>query len=120
MAQVDPVVLRFELLRTRAAIERAELRAAVLDLRTSTAPLRSVIGFVSGLAPRGEGQRGGFAPFVRTIVGLVRERPWLLSALATGVTRAGMRRWLVLGAVAALVAVIVRRVVARAPSLPED
>jgi hypothetical protein len=112
MAHVDPVALRFELLRTRAAIERAELRAAVLELRSSTASLRTVIGFFSGHAPKGEGRREGIGSLVLTIVGLLRERPWLLSALATVATRRGLRRWLVLGAVAALVTVLVRRVVA--------
>lgn len=106
MQRIDPVVLRLELLRVRAAIERAELRAAVLDLRASTAPVRSLIGLVSG----GKRSRDdGFAVMVRAAVELLRERPWLLSTVAAFATRRRAWRWLVPGALALLVAMAVRR-----------
>lgn len=119
MARIDPDALRLELLRTRAAIERAELRAAVLDLQSALAPVRSVIAFVSGRAPEGAARRRGFAAVVLTVVGLLRDRPWLLSALVSVASRRSARRWLVLGAVAAIVAVAVRRVLAQ-PAPPAD
>jgi hypothetical protein len=115
MTRADPQQLRLELLRMRASIERAELQAAVLDLRSATQPLRRALGVVSGLA-RGDGAgRGGIASLVGPLFALLRERPWLLSAIVTIAARRGARRWLMLGAVTAVVALLVRSMRAKAP-----
>lgn len=117
MARLDQNQLRLEFLRVRASIERAELQAAVLELKRETQTLRRVLGVVSSVAQSGEGRHEGFA-VVRTVIALLRERPWLVSALAAIVTRRGARRWLVLGAVAVVGAWLARRVVARAKAQP--
>lgn len=102
MASLDQTTLRFELLRVRASIERAELRAAVLELKTTTQPLFSLLAAARRLTGQIEGRRGGIAALAGSAFVLLRERPWLLSTLAAIAARRGLRRWLVLGVVAAL------------------
>jgi len=109
----DQARLKLDLLRVRATLERTELRAAVLDLRRSTQPLGRVATAVFGAAQRLAAPRTGSLPLVATVFGLLRERPWLLSTLATVATRRGARRWLLLGGVAAVSAWVVRSLMAR-------
>jgi hypothetical protein len=112
MGRIDQTSLKLELLRARASIERAELRAAVLDLKSTTQPLRRLLGMVSGVAQVAEGRRAGMVSLAGTVFALLRQRPALLSVLVAIVSRRRARRWLALGAVAALVAWFVRGVVA--------
>ena len=102
MARLDQVTLRFELLRMRASVEREELRGAVIELRNATQPLCKVLGAASRIAQRIEGRRGGVVSLAGALFGSLRDHPWLLSTLATIATRRGLRRWLLLGGVAAL------------------
>jgi hypothetical protein len=112
MGRIDQTSLKLELLRVRASIERAELRAAVLDLKSATRPLRRLLGVVSGVAQGAQGQRAGMVSLVGTVFSLLRQRPALLSALVAILSRRRARRWLALGAAAAVVAWFVRGVVA--------
>jgi hypothetical protein len=100
MTHVDPVKLRFELLRARAAVERAEMRMNMRALDRSTRPLRNLIGGVFGSAQRLEGRRPGAASWIANAVGFVRERPWLVSAAMAVLARRRLRRWVMLGGVA--------------------
>ncbi len=118
MARLDDRAIRLELLRTRAALDRAALHAAVAELRASTASVRAVIGLVAGRGNKGDAAGAGIGMLVRAVVGVLRERPWLLSAAATVVGRRGLRRWLVLGAVTVVIAVVVRRMVTPGPAAP--
>ena len=109
MVQLDQHRLKAEILRTRAAIERSELLHAVGELRNSTQTLFGVLGAVSRIT---RGRRAqGLASLAATVLGLVRERPVLLSTLATLAVRRGVPRWVLLGGIAILCAWFVRRAV---------
>lgn len=113
MTHVDPVKLRFELLRARAAVERAELRMNVRALDRGTRPLRNLIGGVFGAAHRLEGRRLGAASWLGTAVGFVRERPWVVSALMAVLARRRLRRWVMLAGIALAGALLARTLHAR-------
>ncbi|HTT13519.1 MAG TPA: hypothetical protein VMG60_21820 [Burkholderiaceae bacterium] len=110
MVQLDQHRLKAEILRTRAAIERSELRYAVGELRNSTQTLFGVLGAVSRIT-RGRRARG-LVSLAATVLGLMRERPLLLSTLAALAARRGVPRWLLLGGIAILCAWFVSRAVA--------
>ena len=114
MARQAQDALRIEALRVRAAIERAEVRAAVLELGDATQPLRRVFGVASGIARTiRETRSSGIGPLAVMLLGVLREQPWLLSSLVTITTRRGRRYWLVLAGVAALAAWFTRSVAQR-------
>jgi hypothetical protein len=120
MSRLDSTLLRFELLRARAAIERAEVRAAMLELRSATRPLYRLVGTAFNAARRMEGHGGsGAASVAGTAFGLLRDRPWLVSAVTALAARRGVRRWLLLGALAALAVWSARRIVRRAQAEAE-
>ncbi|HUL62997.1 MAG TPA: hypothetical protein VLW55_00125 [Burkholderiaceae bacterium] len=115
MARLDQNTLKIELLRVRASIERAEVRAAVLELEDATQRLRGLLRIASGIAQRiTETRSGTIGSLVATLLGLLRERPWLLSTLVTIATRSGRRRWLTLAGVAAIAAWLAHSVAQRA------
>ena len=117
----DQKRLNLELLRMRATLERTELRAAVLDLRRASQPVGNVATAVFGAAQRLAAPRAGSPlPLLGTVLGVIRERPWLVSALATVVTRRSARRWLLLGSVAAASAWLVRSFVAKPEAATSD
>ena len=112
MTASDQTRLNLELLRMRATLERTELRAAVVELRRVAQPVGNIATAVFGAAQRLAAPRTGPLPLLGTVVGFIRERPWLVSTLATVATRRGARRWLLLGGVAAVSAWVVRSLVA--------
>ena len=107
MAHVDHDKVRLELLRTRAALERAQLSAAVAELRGSVQPWYGVLSTVTRITQGAGGP--GLGSLARTVFRLVRGRPLLFSTLATLAARRGARRWLLLGGVAMLCALWVSR-----------
>jgi hypothetical protein len=103
MARLDQTALRLDLLRARGSLERAELQAAVLDLKGATRPLASLLGMASGAAQgltRARRSRAGSVAAM--LVSALRGRAWLLSTLVTLATRRRTRRWLLLGGAVAL------------------
>ena len=98
MTEFEQNVLRVELLRMRAAVERAELRAALFELKAATQPLSGLIGGASRLKQRIETR--GLGTLATTLLALLRTRPLLLSTLATFAMRRRVPRWLVLGTAA--------------------
>lgn len=109
----ETLPLRMELLRTRAALERAEVAAAMDDLRDGTRRLRSLAAVASNL---GAAVSGGGRSLFATAAGAVTGRPWL-AALALGALRAVRRHpWLALAAAGTLAVGII---VARGRSDPE-
>jgi len=114
MARPDQNALKVELLRMRAVIERAEVRAAVLELADATQRPRRVLAAASDFALRIQGARsGGIGSLAGMLLGLLRDRPWLLSTLVTIATRRGRRRWAMLAGVAAVAAWLARSAVHR-------
>ncbi len=86
--------LRLELLRTRAAIERAELAAAVDDLREHTLPLVRLAGVasrVSSIMGAGAGRSGGRRGWIALALAALDQRPWV-GLLLAGALRVARRR----------------------------
>jgi hypothetical protein len=98
--------LRLELLRSRAAIERVELAAAVDDLREHTLPLLRLVGLASrvssivGAGSRLSSPRG----WLSLALTALDQKPWV-GLLLAGALRVARRRplaaALALGAIAA-------------------
>lgn len=118
MPRTDQNALKLELMRVRASVERAELLNAMRELRSATQPLRSLLGAAEALAERLRERRDGLPSLAATAWGLLRERPWLLAALATSAGRRGIPRWVLLGGLAAAAAVA--RFVQRATATPKN
>lgn len=112
MARLDQTLLRIELLRMRAAIERTELRGAIFEFKGATQPVGRLVNAVTGVAQRLDARGSAGASIIGTILGMLRERSWLLPTLATLSTRSSVSRKLLLAAVAGLVAWLVVRLVA--------
>ncbi len=116
--------LRLELLRTRAAIERAELASAVDDLRERTEPLLRVasaasrLGSIMGAGAGRIGSRGGWLSLALT---LLDQKPWL-GLLLAGTLRVARGRplasALALGAV--VVALAARRASTASAETPAE
>ncbi len=107
--------LRLELLRTRAALERAELAGAIDEVREKTVPLLGLAGAVTrvsslvGSASR-LSSRGGW---VTLALAALAQKPWVGLLLAGGLRLARRRP---LAAALALGAVVVATAVHRANS----
>lgn len=109
-------VLRMELLRMRASIERAEMASAMRDLRGGADRLRSFSNLAGGLGAAIAGRSG----WVGLLAALAR-KPWA-AAFALGAVRALKRRPLV-GALVVAVAAAVGVGLSRQPRhepAPED
>ena len=91
--------LRMEMLRMRAAVERAEVAASLRELRGATGRLRNLatVAGTLGAAVSGRGSWMGL------LAGSVTGRPWL-AALALGAVRALKRRPLLAAVTIAAVA----------------
>lgn len=96
--------LRMEMLRMRAAVERAELAAAARELRGGTDRLRSFGNTAGGIGAALAGRSG----WIGLLAALAR-KPWA-TAFALGAVRSMKRRPL-LAAVAMIVAVVGTRFV---------
>lgn len=104
--------LRMELLRMRAQVERADVAAAMRELRTDTRRLRSFAGAAGTLGAVLRGRRD----WLGLIAGTVTGRPWLAAA-ALGALRALKKRpMLAVVAAGALALGIVARGGRRAPA----
>jgi hypothetical protein len=88
--------MRIELLQARAALERAELRAVVGELKDSTRGLRRWSALLTG---SGAGGLARPLELLRTLLAL-RSNPLVAAALAALLARRRLRRALVLAAVA--------------------
>jgi hypothetical protein len=109
MTHFEQNALRVELLRMRAAVERAELRAALVEFRSATRLWYGLVGVASRITQRVDDR--GLGALATMLLALVRARPLLLSTLATLAVRRGVPRWALLGGVAALCAWWVRSAV---------
>ncbi len=95
--------LRMEMLRMRTSIERAEVSAAMRELRASTGRMRSLASVAGGISAAVAGRSG----WMGLLATSVTRRPWLaalalsairvlkkrplLAALAMGAVAIGMR-----------------------------
>ncbi len=79
--------LRMEMLRMRASIERAEVSAALRELRVSTGRMRSLASVAGGISAAVAGRSGWMGLLASSVTG----RPWL-AALALGAVRALKKR----------------------------
>jgi hypothetical protein len=100
MKRVDPIALRFELLKMRAATERADLRSAVRTLDASTRPARTIVTALLAATGRVRPRALGTLPLLGMVFGFARRQPWLLSAIVGFVLRRKTTRWVLLGGVA--------------------
>jgi len=116
MTHLEQDVLRVELLRMRAGVERAELQAALVEFRSATQPLFGLLGVASRISQRIDDR--GLGTFTTTLLKVLRARPLLLSTLATLAVRRGVPRWLLLGGVAALCAWWARSALRASSSAP--
>ncbi len=83
------LAIRRELLLTRAALERVELRGALDEFRSARRPAVLAAEFL--FRPRGAALEGGIAGVLMRGLALFRQHPYLGSALslALGATRRG-------------------------------
>ncbi len=79
--------LRMDLLRTRAAIERAEVSAALQGMRAGTGRMRNLATVAGGISAAVAGRSGWMGLLATSVTG----HPWL-AALALGGVRALMKR----------------------------
>ena len=101
-------IVRIELARARAAVERQRLARGVRDVSQELAPAR----LMAHLFPR-LGHGSGLLPWLRGGVELARRYPFLVSAASAACSGLGKRRrWWRLG-VAALAGIEAARVLSR-------
>jgi hypothetical protein len=74
-ARSETLELRLELLKLRAELERAELRAALIEIRQTTQGVRRVASLASGLGAAVAGSRAGGG--LAWVAGVLSQRPWL-------------------------------------------
>lgn len=79
--------LRMEMLRMRASLERAEVSAALRELRVSTGRMRNLASMAGGISAAVAGRSGWMGLLASSVTG----RPWL-AALALGAVRALKKR----------------------------
>lgn len=97
--------LRMEMLRMRASIERAEVSAALRELRGSTSRMRSLASVAGGIGAAVAGRSGWMGLLASSVTG----RPWL-AALALGAVRALKKRPLLAALAMGAVAIGMRSV----------
>jgi hypothetical protein len=91
--------LRIEMLRMRAALERAQVSAAMTDLRDSTQRVRALASAASNVGAALSGQGDGW---VSMMAGAVRPGP-MLATLALSALRSARRHpWMAIAAVGAI------------------
>lgn len=114
-ARSQTLALRLEALKLRAEVEREQLRAALAEVRQSTAGVRRLASLASGVgAAVSAGAGGPLAP----LLGAVTGRPWLV-ALALRALRSARRHPLAAAALVAAAAFVWQRAPAR-PAAPGD
>jgi hypothetical protein len=89
-----------ELLRMRAQIERAEVAAAVVDLKDGTRRLRQLGGLASSVA---NAATGGSEGTFGQIAGAISQRPWIAAAVVGALRTVRRHPWLALVAAGAIV-----------------
>jgi len=86
-ARQETLRLRLELLRMRAQIERAEVAAALQDVRGSTHRLRQIAAVASSVRVAASGRTSSW---LGLLAGVITQRPWL-AAIAVGLLRSARR-----------------------------
>lgn len=103
--------LRMEMLRMRAAMERAQVSDALRDVRGSGGRLRNLASFAGTLSAAAAGRSRWMGLLASSVTG----RPWL-AALALGAVRALKRRPLLAAVAVGAVVVGLRAAKVVAPS----
>lgn len=91
--------LRMEMLRMRAAIERAEVASALSELRHSTGRLRTLASAATSV---GTALSAGGSGWAGLLVAALGRRPWMAAAALTALRSARRHPWFLVAATGAI------------------